>query len=162
MHFNRQILAHRAFQIGVILKGLDGLVEIAGGISLLFTSKPVIGQLVRLLTQGELSEDPSDPVANLLVHLSQHLSLHTQYFAGFYLLGDGIFKLGLAACVLRGLRWSYPVAVVILSVVIAYQLYRIAHTHSAILILLTLVDAVIVLLIYREWRNTGSQAKHQE
>lgn len=145
-------LAHKAFQFGVALKGLDGLVETVGGIALLLTSKPAIEQLVRLLTQNELSEDPSDFVANLLIRSSQRLSTQTQHFAGFYLLGYGVIKLGMAACLLRGLRWSYPVALVILTLFVAYQIYRIAHTHSVVLLLLTLLDSVIVLLIFREWR----------
>jgi uncharacterized membrane protein len=164
MNITYRTLAHQAFKIGVILKGLDGLIETAGGITLLFTSKPAIEQFVRLLTHGELSEDPTDFVANLLVRISQHLSIHTQYFAGFYLLGYGIVKMGLAAGLLRGLRGAYPAAVVILTLFVAYQAYRITHTHSLVLMLLTLLDAVIVLLIFREWRNrsTRSQAKAQE
>lgn len=162
MHLNARILAHRAFQIGIILKGLDGLIETAGGITLLFTSKPAIEQFVRLLTHGELSEDPTDFVANLLVHLSQHFSIHAQYFAGFYLLGYGIVKMGLTAGLLRGLRGAYPAALVILTLFVAYQIYRITQTHSVLLMLLTLLDAVIVLLIYREWRSTSSQTKGQE
>lgn len=154
MHIDPRALAHQVFKIGVILKGLDGVIEFAGGITLLFTSKPAIEQFVRLLTRGELSEDPTDFVANLLVHLSRHLSIHTQYFAGFYLLGYGIVKLGLAACLLRGLRWSYPVALVILTLFVAYQIYRIMQTHSVVLMLFTLLDAAIVLLIFREWRTS--------
>ena len=162
MHFSRQILAHRAFQIGVILKGFDGLIETVGGIALLFTTKPAIEQFVRLLTQGELSEDPTDFVANLLVRISRHLSIHTQYFAGLYLLGYGIVKLGLAVGLLRGLRAAYPTALAILTLFVAYQIYRIMHSHSAVLMLLTLLDAVIVLLIYREWRSRRSLAKDSE
>ena len=150
-------LAHKAFQLGVALKGLDGLVETVGGIVLLTTGKPKIERLVRLLTQNELSEDPNDFVANLLIHTSQRLTTQTQHFAGFYLLGYGVIKLGLATCLLRGLRWSYPVALVILTLFVAYQLYRITHTHSVVLLLLTLLDSVIVLLIFREWLSTRPQ-----
>jgi uncharacterized membrane protein len=152
-----RVLAHRAFQVGVILKGLDGLVEAVGGLALLIINKPEIQQLVRLLTYNELSEDPNDFVANLLIHTSQRLSIRTQHFAGLYLLGYGVIKLGLTAGLLRGLRWSYPVALVILTLFVAYQVYRIMHTHSVVLSLLTLLDVAIVLLIFREWRSTKSQ-----
>lgn len=112
---------------------------------------------MRLLTHDELSEDPTDIVANLLVRINQHLSIHTQYFAGLYLLGYGVVKLGLAAGLLRGLRWVYPAGMVILTLFVAYQIYRITHTHSVVLTLLTLLDAVIVLLIYHEWSRTHTQ-----
>jgi uncharacterized membrane protein len=46
------------FKIGLVLKGLDGILEVAGGILLLFLSPHAIQQLVRTLTAHELSEDP--------------------------------------------------------------------------------------------------------
>jgi len=157
MNISLRILSHQAFKIGVLLKGFDGLIEAVGGITLLLSSKPDIEQLVKQLTHGELSEDPTDFVANLLVRISQHLSVHTQHFAGFYLIGYGAIKLGLAAGLLLGLRWSYPVALAVLTLFVAYQIYRITHTHSVVLLLLTLLDVVIVLLIFREWRSKNAK-----
>jgi hypothetical protein len=46
------------FKAGLALKGLDGILEVAGGILLLFLSPQAIQHLVRVLTAHELSEDP--------------------------------------------------------------------------------------------------------
>jgi uncharacterized membrane protein len=51
----------KTFKIGLVLKGLDGILEVAGGILLLFLSPHAIEHIVRTLTAHELSEDPHDP-----------------------------------------------------------------------------------------------------
>ena len=50
----------QAFLIGIILKGLDGLLELVGGLLLLVISPAAIDRVTRALTQHELSEDPRD------------------------------------------------------------------------------------------------------
>lgn len=146
-------LAHRAFRIGILIKGLDGLLELIGSSALLLTSRPAIRHAVALLTRQELLEDPHDVVANYLLHLSQHLSLGTQNFAGVYLLAHGLVKLAMVAGLLRGLRWSYPVAVALMTAFIGYQGYRLFHQPSPLLALLTVIDVTVTALIVREWRH---------
>lgn len=146
-------LYHRAFDIGIVLKGLDGLLECMGGLALLLTKRAAILDAVGWLTRQELIEDPGDFVANHVVHLAQQLSVSTQHFAGIYLLGHGLIKLCLVIGLLRGMRWSYPAAVVFLTAFIGYQCYRLAHTPSLSLTLLTILDVVVVLLIIHEWRH---------
>jgi uncharacterized membrane protein len=143
---------HRAFQIGILLKGLDGLLELAGGGALLLTSQQAIRDAVAWLTRKELLEDPGDFVANHLSHLAVHLSIGTQHFAAAYLIVHGVVKLGLVIGLLRDVRGSYPAALAVLTAFIAYQCYRLAHQPSASLLLLTVIDVAVVLLIAREWR----------
>jgi uncharacterized membrane protein len=152
-----QRLYHRAFQIGVVLKGFDGALEIAGGAALLLTTHPAIHRIVALLTRQELVEDPHDFLANLLVQAVQHVSISTQYFAGVYLLGHGLIKIGLAVGLLRGWLWSYPAALLFLTTFVIYQMYRLFHTHSVILCLFTVFDVAIALLIWREWQHAKNR-----
>jgi uncharacterized membrane protein len=153
MKLNLEVLSHRAFDIGVILKGFDGILEFGGGTALLLTSQPAIRHAISFLTHEELIEDPHDFLANLLVHMSHNLSIHSQHFAGFYLLGHGAIKVGLAIGLLRGVLWSYPAALLFLTAFISYQLYRITYTHSVVLSLVTLFDLIIVGLIWHEWQR---------
>ena len=53
----------KTFKIGLVLKGLDGILEVAGGILLLFLSPHAIEHIARTLTAHELSEDPHDFIA---------------------------------------------------------------------------------------------------
>ncbi len=150
---DRTSIYHRLFDVGIILKGIDGVLELLGGAALLWSTQPMILGVVSWLTQQELLEDPGDFVANHLVHVARQLSVGTLHFAGIYLLAHGVIKIGLVAGLLRGARWSYPAATVFLTALIGYQCYRLAHTASISLTLLTVLDSVIVLLIVREWRQ---------
>lgn len=145
-------LSHRAFEVGILLKGLDGLLELLGGCALLLTNQHAIRRAVAWLTRTELLEDPHDFVANHLIVLARHLSIGTQHFASAYLIAHGTIKLGLVIGLLRGVRGAYPVALMVLTAFIGYQCYRLAHGSSAALLLFTAIDIVVVLLIARGWR----------
>jgi uncharacterized membrane protein len=41
---------------------------------------------------------------------------------------------------------------------IAYQLYRYTHTHSLALIALTVFDAIVIWLVWLEWRDRRAAA----
>jgi uncharacterized membrane protein len=65
----------RFFAIGIVVKGLDGLLELIGGILLLLVDPARIHHLVIRLTQPELSEDPRDFIATHLLHASGSLTV---------------------------------------------------------------------------------------
>jgi uncharacterized membrane protein len=144
---------HRLFEAGVILKGLDGVLETVGGVLFLFVGPLTLHRLVFFLTAHELSEDPHDFLARGLRHLVETLSPDTKLFASLYLVVHGLIKLVLVAGLLRGRLWAYPTAVGFLGVFVAYQLYRFAHTHSLALLGLTLFDVCIVFLVWQEYRS---------
>ena len=64
----------KTFKIGLILKGLDGILEAAGGILLLFLSLHAIEHIARTLTAHELSQDPHDLIARYILHTASHLT----------------------------------------------------------------------------------------
>jgi uncharacterized membrane protein len=144
----------KTFKIGLVLKGLDGVLEVIGGILLLFLSPNAIEHLVRMLTAHELSEDPHDAVARYLLHTTAHLGHGTTLFGAIYLLSHGLAKIVLVALVLRGKLWAYPWLIVLLLAFIAYQLYQIIFVHfSPGLTALTIFDAFLVWLTWREYRS---------
>lgn len=146
-------LTHRAFLVGVIFKGIDGCIELIGGAALLLSNRAAIVRAVAWLTREELSENPHGFVANHVLRWAQHFSTSSQHFAALYLLAHGAIKIALVVGLLRGLKWSYPVALIVLIAFIAYQGFRLSHLPSWPLGFLTAVDIVVVLLIWREWRN---------
>lgn len=146
-------LPHRAFKLGILVKGLDGLLELVGGVALLLASGPAIRHIVAVMTQQELVEDPHDVVASHLVRMAQHFSLGTRHFAAVYLLAHGLVKIAMVAGLLRGLRWAYPAAVALMTAFIGYQGYRLFHQPSPLLGLLTVIDVTVTGLIVYEWRH---------
>jgi uncharacterized membrane protein len=143
---------HLLFKIGVWSKGVDGTLEAITGFALLFTTTASLRNLVDWLTQGELQEDPTDFVANHLVVFFHQLSISTKHFASIYLLVYGITKIGLAAGLLRGKLWSYPIALAVLGLFFCYQMYRLSHNHSIGLALLSVIDLVVLVLIWRDYK----------
>jgi uncharacterized membrane protein len=146
-------IVHISFEIGLLLKGIDGLLEIIGGVLMLFLSPNRLNWLIRFFTQHELSEDPKDRVANLLITLSSSFSISTQQFAVFYLISHGIIKCILILLLWRRKLWAYPLTIVSLILFIAYQIYRYTLTQSVFLILLTVFDVVMIALTYLEYKN---------
>lgn len=148
--FKPRDLLDRTFEIGIVIKGLDGILETIGGLLLLAVSPSTINELVARLTQHELSEDPNDFVASRLLHYAHGL---TVTFAAIYLLSHGVVKIVLVAALLRNQVWAYPWMIAVLVLFIGYQLYRIVLSPTAGLVVLTVFDAAVALLTWREWRK---------
>jgi uncharacterized membrane protein len=143
----------KTFKIGLVLKGLDGVLEVIGGTLLLFLSPAAIQHLARVLTAHELRQDPHDLIARYLLHTTAHLHHGTTLFGAVYLLSHGIAKIVLVALVLKDKLWAYPWLIGLLLAFIGYQLYQITAVHfSAGLTLLTIFDAILVWLTWREYR----------
>lgn len=156
----KELPAHLLFRIGVIWKGIDGLLEAIAGSVLFFTNMASLRNLVDWLTQGELREDPTDFVANHLVRFFHHLSIGTKHFASIYLLTYGLVKMGLVAGLLREKLWAYPLALTVLGLFFCYQMYRLGHTHSLWLGFFSAVDLIILVLIWREYKNLKTGRGH--
>jgi uncharacterized membrane protein len=143
----------RFFYIGTWLKGFHGILEVVGGTLLWFLNPKMLHHVGALFVKHELSEFPDNAIVRFIHHVATHWSLSTQHFGAIYLLVDGFINVGLVVGLLRRIWWSYPLAATILSLFVLYQLHRAERTHSAGLLYLSLLDAVIVLLIVREYRS---------
>lgn len=150
---NKKKTIHILFEIGLIAKAIDGLFEIIGGVVLFFVSPDQIHGFVRALTQAEFAEDPTDFIANHLRHASQHLSPSTTLFAAIFLLGHGVVKIVLVWALLRKYSRAFPIAIAAFGLFIVYQIYRYAHTHSAWLLFLSLLDVFVVAITWLEYKR---------
>jgi uncharacterized membrane protein len=150
----------RTFRVLIILKGLDGLLEVVGGILLVLVKPGQIAGLAQFLTQHELSEDPHDLVANLVLHGSHSLSgAHATLFGALYLLSHGLVKVVLVWAVLRDKLWAYPWMIAFLGIFIVYQGYRMVVHLTLGLFLLTVFDLVVVWLTVREYQRNRRRAR---
>ncbi len=101
----------------------------------------------------ELAQDPSDFVARHLLHSASQLSPSTTLYGAVYLLAHGVAKVVLVALVLRNKLWAYPWMIALILAFIAYQLYQLTMKLSFGLLALTLFDALVVWLTWREYRS---------
>lgn len=144
---------HTFFNLSVIIKGIDGALEIIGGALLFFIPPQHIDSVVRALTQHELSEDPKDMLATYLLNNAHNLTKGVTIFAAVYLLWHGLVKAGLVAGLLLKRRWAYPAAIIAFVLFILYQLYRYTHTHSPSLLALTVLDLFVIILTWIEYKR---------
>lgn len=139
-------------------KALDGALELLGGLGLLSVTIPQIERWVWHMTSGPVSTGPRAHVDHLLRHGAAHLSGDTKHFATVYLLIEGVVKLLLVIGLLRGLRWSYPVGLVLLGLFCVYQGVHLLHAYSLFLAVLAVLNLIVMALIAIEWRMRASMA----
>jgi len=141
----------QVFRLGVFVKGVDGILEAIGGVILFLVKPETIDRVLIFFTMSELVEDPKDIFANYLSNLVGNFSVSTQMFSAAYLMFYGIIKVVLVVSLLKNKQWAYPWAIIFLLTFITYQLYRFSHTLSGTLLVLTVIDILVVTLVWREY-----------
>ncbi|MDO8481850.1 MAG: DUF2127 domain-containing protein [bacterium] len=151
----REHAIYEVFVGAVVIKGLNAILETVLGTLLLFTD--VIEDVVSVLVQKEIIEDPNSFVANYIQSLLS-TTPHAPSFAALYLLSHGVVKVFLMIGLLRNKLWAYPATIVVLALFISYQLIRYLSTHSVPLIFLSVFDATVVWLVWHEYHRLQKKA----
>lgn len=141
------------FRIGIAAKGLDGALEVIGGLLLLLATPDTLDRLLVALTREELSEDPGDFIATHLLHVASGITGQGIIFASVYLLVHGAVKVVLVLALLRKRYWAYPWMIAMLVAFIAYQGYELVAAPTAGLAALTVFDVVVAVLTWHEYRR---------
>lgn len=150
---NKNNIVHKSFEIGILLKGIDGVLEVIGGILLKFLNPDRLNKLTVLLTQHELSEDPRDKISRYMINFSANFTVNTQNFGVFYLVSHGIVKIILVTLLWKRKIWAYPITIVSFVLFIIYQVYRYTIYHSMWLIVLSIFDVIMIILTFMEYKR---------
>lgn len=145
------LVVRRLFDIGVIIKGIDGALETVVG-CLLLLKADTLQTWIWMWIEHRPGEKGGDVLATLLVRLADMMSGDAKAFAVYYLVGHGVVKIFLAVNLLRERMWAFPVSIAFFGVFVVYQLHRYYLTNSLTLLGLALLDVVVIGLIWREWR----------
>ncbi|MCV2864683.1 DUF2127 domain-containing protein [Albidovulum sediminicola] len=143
---------HRLFEASLVVKGLLATAEAASGLGLLLTPNTVIQGFVAWMTRNELAEDPGDAMAQWVERLAHSFSIGLQHFYALYLLSHGLLKLLMVLLLAARVSWAYPASMAVLAGFILYQLQQWTASGSLPLLALSAFDAVMIALIWREWR----------
>jgi uncharacterized membrane protein len=146
-------LLDRVFLWFVVIKGVDGLLELVGGTALLVIGPSALGTLARWALGQVLAADPDNALAQSFQPGVAHLTGATTVFAGVYLLVHGIVKVVLWWAVARRRYGLYPWMIAVLCLFIGYQVYELSASWSWGLAALTVFDVVIVWLTVIEYRR---------
>lgn len=149
-------VVHTAFDIGLSLKAMDALLEIAAGIGLLFLTPERMQKIVEFITGQIHHGGIEETLAGYLTAFGHSFSVSSQHFAVIYMLTHGILKMIVIIFLWREKLWAYPISVCVFVFFIAYQMYRFAETHSIIMILLTVLDLFMIVLTILEYMRIKS------
>ena len=148
---------HGLFELGIFIKGFNGIWETVSGFLFLFFSKNALTGFFFFLARGELLEDPNDRVVGYVANLLQNISNNAKVFAAIYILGHGVLNIFLAIQLYRNRLWAYLITIGLMIIFIGYQIYRINLHHSYPLIVLTVFDFLFVTLTWHEYRYQASK-----
>lgn len=154
----REQRLHRFFEITLLLKAVFAAGEIVAAIGVYIIPLHVIADVVGAVTHAELAAHPHDLVAAHLADWARNLSVGTQHFVAFYLLSHGAVKLWVIIGLMRERLWYYPVALVVFTIFVIYQLHRYTVTHSVSLLVITVIDLVVIGLTWHEYRYLRSRS----
>jgi uncharacterized membrane protein len=149
----REHLLDLVFLIGVMLKGLDGLVEVLVAVPLLTVPHPGWVRLAHAFTAPGLRHDPIGPIAGIAAHEAARLTREELIAIGVYLGVHGAVKLAIVIALLVGATRVYPWAIGALGLLTVYQVIDLAIRPSLGVAALTALDVAIIMLTWREWRR---------
>ncbi len=160
-NLNTRRILHRFFELGVLVKGIDGGLQLVGGIFLFSLSPATINGMLYFFVRGELREDPTDLFVNLLLHATRNI-IQSKTLAGVFLLLHGGAKLLLVGGLANHKLWSYPAAIVVFAAFTVYQLYELVHQASLFMGTITIMDIIVVVLIAAEYRQVRMARRGSE
>ena len=134
------------------VKGIDGLIELIGGITLLLVSQAEVQKVIAAVVTRDLLGPPDGSLARHFVAGTAEFASGDRTFAVLYLLLHGVLKVALVIALLRHWLPAYPVAIVVLGLFVVYELYRATQTGSVLLPVLAVVDIAVIVLVVREYR----------
>lgn len=146
----RELWLHRLFKLTILIKGIDGLLEILSAFILIFSSAQ---KIIPFLVGPEILEDPQDKIANYLLHLSHSIVSNTETFLIAYLMVHGLIKVAMALALQGKNLHAYKMAGYVLTLFVTYQFYRFTHTHSTLLLVFSLLDVLTLFLVYHEYQR---------
>jgi len=160
--FHPRTLLDKTYEIGIVIKGIDGTFEIIAGLLLWLITPATVDRVTRHLTHNTLAHDPHNALANHILSYGHQLSTGHTGIAVLFLLSHGIVKVSLVTALLLQKMWAYPWALVLLTLFLVYQAYLLITQPSFMMVLLTVLDAVIIWLVWREWHVVQQRqaAKH--
>ena len=137
------------FRIGLLVKGVDAVFEVVGGILLTMPTK--LARYLLVLSQHELYRH-HQVLSGRLDRLADTVQAHPHLGAAVYLIAHGAAKIILIAAIVRGKRWGYTGLMGVLSLFTLLEAGRAIADHEVLTGLLALFDAVVVVLTYKEYK----------
>ncbi len=152
------ISRHYLFLVSILLKGFFALLEFVSGLGMYLTPPDVVGQFIRFMFKNQLVADRHDFFANFLQHQLVEFDVTRHTFVSIYLTLHGLVKIGVVAALWSERLWAFPIGIGAIGLFIVYQMERFFFTHAPLLLVISILDAFIILLAWREWQAVKQKA----
>ncbi len=150
----------RLYRIGIIIKGIDGFLQLFAGVAILISPRLVHVVLGSLITQlGAHNTRPFQFLAEYVGRVDANLVRSGLIFLTLFLIFHGVIKIGLAYCLLRRIEHAYPIALILLLVFLGYEVYVFATSLSILLAIFMVLDMAIIWLVWNEYQELKTNNK---
>lgn len=130
-----------------------GILKLFFGLVLLkFINNSFAGLFYNLMSH-ELIEDPNDILVRAVGSILNQVTINISYFIAMYLIFWGTVDTFLSINLLKLRLWSYPISLILIGLFTLYEIYRFAHTHSIVLLIIIFIDLFILWLIDKEYKK---------
>jgi len=136
------------FRLGLIVKGVDSLFEVIGG--MILTTPTKLARYILIVSQHEAFRHHT-ALAGRLDRLADATTMHPSMGEAVYLIVHGAAKIVLILAIARGFRWGYLGFMVILSMFALIEIVRACAAREIVTGLLGAFDVGVVFVIYREY-----------
>ncbi len=153
--------ADRLLRAALVLKGIDGAVELLAGLALLVVGPGTIDGLTRRVVEHHLLGSPHGALAERVSAGEVAFSSGDRTFAVVYLTLHGLVKLGLVGALLREVLPAYPVAVGVLGLFCVYEAYRAVERGSWSLGVAAGLDLAVTVLVLLEYRRLRGRRRRE-
>ncbi|MBV8798865.1 MAG: DUF2127 domain-containing protein [Alphaproteobacteria bacterium] len=156
---SRRTLMHRAYQVAIAIKGLDGAIEFLAGLFIALVGSRQVYHFAIWATAPEIARHPESHAAHAIRHGAYNFAHHSHRFAIIYLLTHGLLKIGLVVNLFLENMWIFPASVVVLLGFIAFMTAKLVAHWSPWLFAFALFDTLTLALVLNEWRVRLAQRK---
>jgi len=129
-----------------------GSAQLLLGLTLLKWAVVDPARLLHQLLARETTHRSIELFLRLIGPLVEHLSSGTVLFIALHFVFWGLADVILSISILQHKLWAFPVTIFSIALFVLYEIYRVWHTHSIVLMVVIGIDIFIMWLVAREYQ----------
>ena len=137
------------FHAGMIVKGVDSLFEVVGGVLLMMPTK--LARYILVISQHEAFRHHM-ALSGKLDKIADSVMMHPSIGEAAYLMVHGLAKVILIAAIVAHKRWGYVGFIAVLSLFAIIEMVRACTAREVVTGVFGLFDMFVVILIYKEFK----------
>ncbi len=156
---SKQKLFQVLFNLSMIIKGIDGLFELAGGLAFIFLKKEHLLNLISKISHYNVLNISNHTFHKLANAASKVFETDIKNFIIVVLVCNGFIKIVIAGSLFLRIKRAFPYALVFLFALLVYQVVQMFYSPSLFLWLFNAFDALVILVIWAEYEHLKKTRK---